>query len=509
VPKKALTAGALAAAAAGLAAIAAPAACRRPSAPAVVLISLDTLRRDRLNCYGYQARKLSPNIDALAADSVVFDSAVAAAPWTTPSHMTLLTSLVPSSHGIMTPFTRLLQDLRNGTVERLPEARTTLAEALASRGFATAAFTGGVTLDPAIGFAQGFSRYDVSMFKVRDEGMAAMKEWVTAQDGRPFFLFWHTFETHAPYLDTSFVREVAPEEVAREVEAALDELGRHFGRGPVPPEPMARLQALQTHHHALSNALYDGGVRSADRRVGELLQFLRAKGRYDRTLIVLTSDHGEELWDRGESGVFGVHGHSLYEEMVGVPLLVKLPGQSGRGTRVAPPAPAVDVMPTVLDVLGIPRATAPQMEGRSLRPMWEGREPAVRLAFTEALAFDSEQKSVRTDRYKYVVEVPAPEVERHGRRFLPEKADARLYDLRGDPGEKTNLLAAGPLPAGAPRPSAGSSAPPPAPDGSPGSLAQALDDRLRRYVVQHFGSAETATLPADTIEKLKALGYVR
>lgn len=474
--------------------------CTRRAAPNVVLISLDTLRRDRLNCYGYKARRLTPAIDALAADSVVFDSAVAAAPWTTPSHMTLLTSLVPSSHGIMTPFGRLLQDLRRGTVERLPEARTTLAEVLAGRGYATAAFTGGLTLDPAIGFAQGFSRYDVSMFKVSDPSMAAMKGWVAGQGGRPFFLFWHTFETHAPYLDTTFVREVVPADAAGEVEAALAELGRRFSRGPTPPEVLARLQALRPYHRDLSNALYDGGVRSADRRVGELIAFLRERDLYDRTLVVLTTDHGEELWDRGESGIFGVHGHSLYEEMIGVPLLVKLPGQARKGTRVAPPAPAVDVMPTVLDVVGVPRAAAAEMEGRSLRPLWEGREAGGRLAFTEALAFDTEQKSVRGDRYKYVVEVPPAVVKLNGRRFLPDKPDARLFDLRDDPAEKTNLLAAR---ARAVRPAAAAAA------GPPPALVEALDLRLREYVARHFGRTETAELPAEIIEKLKALGYVQ
>lgn len=476
------------------------AGCARTPPPNVVFISLDTLRRDRLNCYGYQARRVSPAIDALAADSVVFENAVAAAPWTTPSHMSLLTSLAPSSHGLMTPFGQLLKDLRQGTVERLPDARVTLAEVLARRGFVTAAFTGGLTLDPAIGFAQGFSRYDVSMFKVSDAGMAAMKGWVAAQEDRRFFLFWHTFETHAPYLDTAFVGDVLTGEPLRQAEAALQQVGRRFSRGAIPPEALAQLQRLQEHHGELSSALYDGGVRSADRRVGELLAFLREAGLYDRTLIVLTSDHGEELGDRGGSGIFGVHGHSLYEEMVGVPLIVKLPEQAGRGLRVAPPAPAVDVMPTILDALGVPRAAAPEMEGRSLRPLWEGRETAGRLAFTEALAFESEEKSVRSDRYKYVVEVPAAEVERNGRRFLPEKPAARLYDLQGDPGEKTNLLSASARPV---------ATAPPTRDRPPRALVEALDLRLRQYVARNFGRTETARLPAETVEKLKALGYVR
>ena len=133
----------------------APLSCTRPAPPGLVLISLDTLRRDRLNCDGYARRRVSPHIDALARDSVLFENAVSASPWTTPSHMTLLTSLAPSSHGVLTPLLTLMSDVDKRKVERLPEARVTLAEALASRGFTNAAFTGGVTMHPAIGFAQG------------------------------------------------------------------------------------------------------------------------------------------------------------------------------------------------------------------------------------------------------------------------------------------------------------------------------------------------------------------
>ncbi len=493
-PARLAAAGALAALLSAL-----PACARTPPPPPnLVVISLDTLRRDRLNCYGYTARRLSPRIDALAADSVLFENAVAASPWTTPSHMSLLTSLAPSSHGVMAPFTRLAEGLRTHTVERLPDHRVTLAEALAAHGFATGAFTGGATLDPAIGFAQGFGSYDVSQFKINDAGMGRVKGWIAAQQGRRFFLFWHTFEVHEPYLDTTFVDQAVPAEAAPGVRAALGEISRHLAQGAIPPEAMARLAAFKPHYRALSQALYDGGVRSADRRVGELLDFLRESGLYDRTLIVLTSDHGEELWERTSSHIWGAHGHSLFDEMVAVPLVMKLPGQERAGTRLSPLAPAVDVMPTVLEVLQVPAAAAPQMEGRSLRPLWEGRPVEARPAFTEALAYDSEQKSIRTDRYKYILSVPADEVAKHGRRFLPENAARQLYDLLADPAERSNLLMdAAARPA---RPGAS----PPAP-----ALVEALDRRLRVHVASRSGTAEKTTLAPETLESLKALGYLK
>ena len=492
-------AGALFALAAAVAAAWAPSACSRSPA-ALVLISLDTLRRDRLNCYGYATRRVSPNIDALARDSVVFEKAVSASPWTTPSHMTLLTSLAPSSHGVLTPLLTLMKDVDKRKVERLPEARITLAEALSSRGFTAAAFTGGVTMHPAIGFAQGFSLYDVSNFKMSEAGMGRIESWLGEHRRRPFFLFWHTFEVHSPYFDTRFVGEVVPAAEVPEVNAAIDDLGRRFRHEqPIPPELWVRIEGLKRHPR-LSGALYDGGVASADRYVGDLLAFLREAGLYDRATIVLTSDHGEELGEREPGGVFGKHGHSLYEEMVGVPLIVKLPHQAHAGTRVRPPAPAVDVMPTILDVLGIPAAAAAGMEGRSLRPMWEGRETGGRYAFSEALAYESEQKSVRTDRYKYILEVPEGEVERHGRRYLPATPAWQLFDLASDPGERHNLL---PPRGRSPATAVHAGAPVPA------SLVEGLDAELRRYVAQHFGATDTAALPAETVEKLKALGYVR
>jgi arylsulfatase A-like enzyme len=479
------------------AAAALPSACGAPPS-GVVLISLDTLRRDRLNCYGYERRRVSPHIDTLARDSVVFDHAVSASPWTTPSHMTLLTSLAPSSHGVLTPLLTLMADVDKRKVERLPEARVTLAEALASRGFTGAAFTGGVTMHPAIGFAQGFSLYDVSNFKMSAPGMARIESWLAGHRRRPFFLFWHTFEAHSPYFDARFVAEAVPAAEVPGVKTALGELERRFrGEQPIPPELWARVEGLQRHPE-LSSALYDGGVASADRWVGELMAILRQAGLYDRTTIVLTSDHGEELGDREPGGIFGKHGHSLYEEMVGVPLIVKLPRQRHAGTRVAAPAPAVDVMPTLLDILGIPAAASGDMEGRSLRPLWEGRETGGRYAFSEALAYESELKSVRTDRYKYILEVSQADVERHGRRYLPAEPAWQLFDLVADPGERRNLLprrgAAAAVHTGAPLPA---------------SLVEGLDAELRRYVAHHFGSSESATLPSETVEKLKALGYVR
>jgi arylsulfatase A-like enzyme len=473
------------------------AGCRAPARPpagpatAVVLISLDTLRADRLNAYGFEARTVSPAIDALARDGILFENHVAAAPWTTPSHLSLLTSLYPSAHGVTGSFrdeSRRLAEDRD--FEKLSESTTTLAEALAARGFATGAFTGGVTMDPKIGFAQGFSLYDTSMYKLGQENMGAMAGWVRARGPGRFFLFWHNFEVHAPYLDTHFLPEVLPPAKVRKVRQELAPLGERVLKGRALGKGTAEaLDEMGLLTRPVCEALYVGGVRSADRWVGRLLEQLRQQGLYERSLIVLTSDHGEEIGERGPDRVYDQHGHTLYEELLRVPLIVKLPGQEWAGTRVPEVTRSVDVMPTILDLLGY-AGDVPAMQGSSLRPTWEGSD-AVRIAYAESLGIPAEAKALRTDRYKYVVSIGAADVAAHGRRYVPAEPAAReLFDLKDDPGERINLLQS-------PRRS------------QLAVLAEMLDERLRRHVASQKGQADKVQLDQETIDKLKALGYVQ
>ena len=466
-------------------------ACRPKPAqpPSVVIVSFDTLRADRLNVYGYEGRVVSPFIDELAADAVLFENAVSASPWTTPAHLSLMTSLLPLDHGVTTPFFSLVGQLREkNLVHSLPDKVVTLAEALGAEGFATAAFTGGLTLDPSIGFAQGFDLYETSMFKITDPAMADMLGWIDAQQDRPFFLFWHTFETHDPYHVTHFLRDVVPEATAEEIERLLHRLMEAFSSGQSFAEERKQLDALAAAHPAIVEALYDGGVVRADRHLRLLADHLREIRRYDDTLIVLTSDHGEELGERGWKGIFGRHGHNLYQENVAVPLMLKLPGQSRGGTRVSAVARQIDIMPTVLDVMGV-EVEIPGLQGSSLRAMWGTGDPGEeRLAISEALAFEEEKKSVRSERWKYIVTIPPEDVARHGREYLPEQGyGAELYNMLADPREKTNLMGSGEAPA---------------------EVVGRLDQVLRDYVASPHQEPEQGEVSDDTIDRLKALGYV-
>jgi arylsulfatase A-like enzyme len=466
----------------------------------VILISVDTLRADRLNCYGYDRRRTSPNIDAFAADAILFENYVAAAPWTTPSHMSMFTSLYPSQHGLTQPFADLMSNLlTGGRFNKLPESRTTLAEVLKENGYATGAFTAGAAIDPKIGFGQGFSVYETSMYKLDETNMKAMLGWMARNSFGKFFLFWHNLEVHAPYLEPDFLSDVLPAETVARIRPGLRKIKNDL----LESKPDAsqrrrfknRMTGLLNRYDALNRdvceALYTGGIRSFDRWFGELIRTLHDRNLYDDTIVILTSDHGEEFGDRSADKFYGGHGHTLYEELVHVPLIIKLPHSRHAGTRIAAPVRGIDIMPTILDVLRRTPARN-EMEGESLRPLWEGAEPTnARVAISEALIEDYEQKSVRIGRYKYIFTIGQASVEKRGRNYMPEKPAAReLYDLQADPLEKTNLLKA------------------PA-DESHVELAATLEQSLRSHVAERSGPVENIQLDQETIEKLKSMGYVQ
>ncbi len=463
----------------------------------VILISIDTLRADHLNCYGYEGRVVSPNIDALARDGILFENFITASPWTMPAHFSMLTSLSPSAHGMNASFQGIIYKFRHGhKFNRLPYSRVMLAEVLREYGYATGAFTGGGPVDPRLGFDQGFDIYKTAMFKLNDNNVGEMDSW-RKQQKRRFFLFWHHFEVHAPYLHADFVADSLPSDTAR---ALRDELKKiqlipekdlwPAGAREIRYEEIKKLRHFNVYNRDVCETLYAGAVLSSDRWTGRLIESLKAEGLYDSSLIVLTSDHGEEFGDHRETNYYNMHGHSLYEEMVHVPLIIKLPKQKHAGKRVATVGQTVDIMPTILDILSLtPKQT--EMQGTSLRHLWESPSTArARTAFSEALATVNEKKGVRTSRYKYIVSVSREQVYKHGRAFIPKDPTKReLYDLRKDPKEKSNLL-----------------------KGTHSTnfdkLAADLERQLRDFVPEENAKAEPVDLDPSALERLKALGYI-
>lgn len=360
------------------------------TAPGVILVSLDTLRADRLGAYG-STRGLTPNLDGFAAESVVFDQAYAQSNETLYSHAALFTAQYPS---------RL--DALDGDF-RIPADVTTLAGAFQRASWQTAGFVAGGHLSAVFGLGAGFSVYDdsESFGSIRETGAEALR-WLDEDRvaERPFFLFLHGYDTHDRYLKpTPFgYGEADPTErslgatLARTVGAASDVVDGYAsdrvdqiellsqsrprferGRGIRAVDPEARpLSPADVRHLA---ATYDGAVAWADACFGLFMAGLDARGLLDHVVIVVVSDHGEEL---GERGVFN-HRYSMSDATTHVPLLVRLPGGAHGGRRVTGIAQLVDVAPTLLDLAGV--GALPNVPGETLRPAidgeaWAGRDVA-------------------------------------------------------------------------------------------------------------------------------------
>src|SRR5436309_4712262 len=317
-------------------------ACGKAAPRNLLLVSIDTLRADRIGAYGYQ-RGTSPAMDRLAARGVRFETVIADSNWTLPSHMTLFTGRAPSVHGVTLPAHRLAPEV------------PTLAELLRARGYRTAAFTGGGWVLGVYGFARGFERYE-------DHGLdfptalelAERKIRDFATDDR-FFIFVHTYEVHCPYDPPS---SYAARFRTRPPEDELETRGRcgntYYNTSGLTPGQAKFLSDR-----------YDASIRYADDLLAGFLERLEAGGRLSDTLVVVLSDHGEEFLEHGRIG----HRATQYIESLRIPWIMVGPGLEPR--VVQEPAGLADVMPTVLGLLRIP---PPPSDGVSLLRVLQGRD---------------------------------------------------------------------------------------------------------------------------------------
>ena len=426
---------------------------RRPRG--VLLVSLDTLRADRLGLYGYD-RGTSPFLDSLASQSVVFDRAISPAPWTLPAHATMLTSMYPSVLG-------LEAYPRAG---RVPERAVALAEWLQGKGFRSHAETAGGFVSGELGFAQGFEIYeggDRSFARVIDRGTA----WLStlAADER-FFLFLHTYDIHGydPSEEARAALVSAPE--SSELSQALGQARRTGVRGLAEllqnPVHQRLVAALGEDSREYLSQLYDAAIWDADRQLARLVEQLRELQLLEDTLLIVVSDHGEELFDHGRSG----HGFTLFEENLRVPLLLR--HASLAPVRVAAPVGLVDLAPTVVDVLGL--AAPESWQGRSLLAD-EGRAPAV---FSEAA--HRPLRAIREGQMKLIRN-------RHTRH-------ESLFDLEQDPGEKQDLAGRR--------------------DAREAKLAARLDEWERDVALRRIEASAQSTPPLspELSRQLEALGYL-
>ena len=386
----------------------------RADPPNVILIGVDTLRADRLSAYGHD-RPTSPNLDRLAADGVRFARAISASNWTAPSFASIFTGLPAASHGVVNEEFEMA-----GVVE-------TLAERLQSAGWRTHAVAYKAALF-GLGLDQGFDRWLNLPTSNRtaqtnlDKALAVLE-----RDGdRRFFLFLHLDDPHQPFNQPApFDRTFADPEARRHLDfelpisirnAAVGGCERCMANGRPTPEFVAEAQAL-----------YDAAVAYTDDRIGALIDDLHRRGLYDDTVIAVVADHGEVLYDR-----FGLWGHGavhLADEMVHVPLIIKPAGEPrGRGEVVEAQVRTTDLVPTLLESVGLSGGEGPDAE--SLWPLIDGGDPEARVVAKQVAFFENPQRDVvglRTPQWKYVLRT-------HGGRTY-----AQLYDLLADPGESDNL----------------------------------------------------------------------
>ncbi len=352
---------------------------RTPRPPNIFLITIDTLRADHVHCYGYEQIQ-TPALDQIAKEGIRFTQAFTPSPITNSSHTSILTGLLPSSHGV------------SDFGVPLAPTHPTLAELLATRGYHTAAFIGAVILDSkslAPGLDRGFEFYDnfpehastkSRWGRLERRGLEVeqhAESWLSKHPDGAHFVWAHFYDPHDPYE---------------------------------PPPPYSNIY---------KDRLYDGEIAYADSALGHFLAYLKKQGWYDGALIVVVGDHGEGLGEHHED----THGIFLYDSTTHVPLLVKLPNGRAAGKGIDAQVRTTDIVPTILDLLGLPMPE--KLDGTSLTPLFTGGEATSRTVFGQTdypLRFGwAPLRSVRTEAFKFI-EAPKPE----------------LYDLRSDSRELQN-----------------------------------------------------------------------
>ncbi len=400
--------------------------------PNVLLITIDTVRADHVGCYGYQLIE-TPNLDALAAGGARFANAYTPVPITLPAHSVILTGTYPMRTG-----------MHDFSGNRLNASQPTLATLLHERGYTTGAVMGSAVLDSRFGLNRGFDFYydhfDFSrldernidaMMRPGNEVVNHALSWLEVNRRKPFLLWVHLYDAHHPYN---------------------------------PPSPYR--EKYRTH-------LYDGGIAFVDAQVGRLVASLKAKGIYDRTLIVVAGDHGEGLGEHGEK----THGFFIYDTTLHVPLIFKLPADAGKQKPVvSESANLADLLPTILDVLGAGKPK--ELQGRTLVEAMKGKTAGAPVenyaeTYLPRIHFNwSELRGVRFRQYHFI-DAPRPE----------------LYDLSADPHELKNLY----------------------------SLQRAVSNEMRKRLGQLIAqytpaagekTAESTGLDPALMERLKSLGYV-
>lgn len=433
------------------------------------LVTVDTLRADRLALYG-GPRVLVPALGPWAEAGIVFDRAYATSSWTVPSVSSLLTSLYPTSHGARHGFR---YGDRIWSQESVPSSAVTLAEVLRKAGYVTYAVVANPHLDRAFGFARGFDRYVLLDRAPAEEVATRLVEWGPAVAATPKVFVWlHFMDPHLPYAERAAVAEkVAPAVSADARVAAREYLERLRTNAGVAPAPAALAATMEVHRDGVL-ALYDAEIAAVGRAVNGLLSEIPRLGR---GIVAFTSDHGEEFLERGFLG----HGHNLHDETTRVPLVLRLP-RMPVAQRVPIPVSQVDLAPTLLALLG---AEAPSgWSGRALLSpdgAWLGVGPSPVLAELDRFELQPVQRSLVDGPWRMIRSQPPGEDEPTAR---------RLYHLVDDPGERRDLAAENPEEI---------------------RRLELLLATVRSALPRHAADRREVVVSPHTLDALRALGYIR
>ncbi len=420
--------------------------------PHIVVILVDALRADRLGVNGY-ALPTTPEIDRLAAEGVNFSAAFAHSTWTKPSIATLFTSLYPSQHGLARVGEATAEGFESDV---LPDGLVTLAEGLRGAGYATGAVINQVHLQERFGFAQGFDHFEAVRGRNARQLNRKLRAWLESAAGagegerRPLFAYLHYLDVHWPYTQRLSGKRFGPVAMRSKPPHRADRTAEWLAAGP-PPSDFAALAAR-----------YDHEVAWADAAIGEVVATLEELGLWETTVLVVTSDHGEGFLEHGELQ----HGYAPYDELLRVPLVMRLPQPLRRVTgSIDSPVGLVDVMPTLLELAGA--EPVPGVQGESLAPLLAGGRARERSIFSQA----EEAVAVRTSTRKLI---------RH------EDGRIEFYDLAADPGERQ------PLPC----------------EAACRDLARRLGAFREAMIAAAAVPPGTAAMDAEDVEALRALGYL-
>ena len=389
----------------------------------LVFVSFDALQAAHVSCLGYQ-RKVTPVIDAFAKDAFNFQRNYSVASWTVPASMTWFTGVYPSEHGMVNKYA-----LYNDRVQKKAKLRETapdlltLAALLKANGYATGGFTGNAGVSGGFGYQDGFDTYYYphARFGRFDESIPRALRWLEIHRDDKFFLFLHGYDCHGQstplggydhrYVNANYDGKYLGLEREQEL---LREEGLERGK-----------LDLREQDVKFWRAIYDEKINRTDMKFGRFLKRYRDLGLEEKTLFVLTSDHGTEVYEHRRFD----HGFTLYNELIHVPLIVRLPG-SRQGRNIAERVSSIDLMPTILDLLEIdvPESAARRLRGRSLRAVIEGRgQPRDIISETDYREYTFKRSLISPDGWKLI--------------YTLETRTRELYNLNIDPRERRDLAA--------------------------------------------------------------------